>query len=74
MADLGLCTGCGAERSGIALNGYVYCDVCADRALAMATGWDVLPNPPPPEVVIGPDRRRHFMRYRYIRTPSGILR
>jgi hypothetical protein len=33
----------------------------------------VLPSPPGAELLIGPDRRRHFIRYRYIRMPSAIL-
>jgi hypothetical protein len=73
MADLGRCTACDRAGSGIALDGLPYCDRCADRQLAAVTGWQALPDPPPPEIIIGPDRRRHFMRYRLIRMPTAIL-
>ena len=50
-----------------------YCDGCADRELARLTGWPVLPEPPPAEVLIGSDRRKHFIRYRFVRVPPAIL-
>jgi hypothetical protein len=49
------------------------CDRCADRRLAAATGWPPLPEPPAPEVVVGPDGRRHFVRYRLLRLPGAVL-
>ena len=73
MADLGLCSACGAPGSGIRLNNRPYCDPCADQHLANATGWPTLPAPPPPEVVIGTDQTRHFVRYRMLRMPGGVV-
>ncbi len=48
------------------------CDRCGDRRIAAATGWPVLPEPAPPEEVIGPDGRAHRFAYRLLRTPGGI--
>jgi hypothetical protein len=73
MADLGPCAACGAPGSGIRLNDRPYCDPCADQRLANATGWPVLPAPPPAEVIIGPDHTRHFVRYRMLRMPGGVV-
>lgn len=73
MADLGLCSACGPPGSGIALNTRPYCDLCADRRLAVAAGWPTLPGPPPAEVIIGPDRRRHFVRYRMLCMPGAVV-
>jgi hypothetical protein len=39
----------------------------------VATGWPRLPDPPPAEVIIGPDKRRHFVRYRLLRMPGGVV-
>jgi hypothetical protein len=73
MADLGPCSTCGAPGSGIRLNNRPYCDRCTDQHLAAATGWPTLPAPPPAEVIIGPDKRRHFVRYRLLRMPGGVV-
>jgi hypothetical protein len=73
MADLGPCAACGAPGSGIRLNNRAYCDRCADEHLATVTGWPTLPTPPPAEVIIGPDRKRHFVRYRLLRMPGGVV-
>jgi hypothetical protein len=73
MADLGPCSACGAPGSGIRLNNRAYCDPCADQHLANATGWPTLPTPPPAEVIIGPDKGRHFVRYRVLRMPGGVV-
>jgi hypothetical protein len=54
------------------VDGRVLCDRCADRRLATATGWPELPPAPGPEVLIGPDGRRHEMTYRLIRMPGAI--
>jgi hypothetical protein len=72
MADLGPCSACGAPGSGIRLNNRPDCDRCADEHLANATGWPTLPTPPPAEV-IGPDKQRHFVRYRVLRMPGGVV-
>jgi hypothetical protein len=73
MADLGPCSACGAPGSGIRLNNRPYCDRCADGRLAAVTGWPTLPTPPPAEVIIGPDKKRHFVRYRLLRMPGGVV-
>ena len=73
MADFGPCSGCGAPGSGIRLNNRPYCDRCADERLAAVTGWPTLPTPPPAEVIIGPDKKRHFVRYRLLRMPGGVV-
>src|SRR5436305_1044037 len=72
MADLGPCSACGAPGSGIALNNRPFCDRCAEHCLAAVTGWPALPSPPPGEIIIGPDRRRHFVRYRLLRMPGAV--
>src|SRR5216683_8426124 len=58
---------------GHSLNNRPYCDRCADERLAAVTGWPTLPTPPPAEVIIGPDKKRHFVRYRLLRMPGGIV-
>jgi hypothetical protein len=73
MADLGPCSTCGTPGSGIRLNNRPYCDRCTDRHLAAATGWPTLPAPPPAEVIIGPDHQRHYVRYRLLRMPGGVV-
>jgi hypothetical protein len=73
MADLGPCSACGAPESSIALNSRPFCDRCADQRLAAVTGWPTLPAPHPAEVIIGPDRRRHFVRYRMLRMPGAVV-
>lgn len=55
------------------MNNRPYCDRCADQHLANATGWPTLPAPPPAEVIIGPDKKRHFVRYRTLRMPGGVV-
>jgi len=39
----------------------------------VVTGWPTLPTPPPAEVIIGPDKKRHFVRYRFLRMPGGVV-
>jgi hypothetical protein len=73
MADLGRCSVCGTGGTGIMLDGRPYCDRCADRRLAAITGWPTLPDPPPPEVIVGPDGRHHFIRYRLLRMPGAVV-
>jgi len=73
MADLGPCSACRAPGSGIRLNNRPYCDRCADERLAAVTGWPTLPSPPPAEVIVGPDKKRHFVRYRLLRMPGGVV-
>jgi hypothetical protein len=73
LADLGPCSACGAPESGIALNNQPFCDRCADQRLAAVTGWPMLPRPPAPEIIVGPDRRRHYLRYRLLRMPGAVV-
>jgi hypothetical protein len=73
MADLGPCSACGAPGSGSRLNNRPSCDRCADERLAAVTGWPTLPTPPPAEVIIGPEKKRHFVRYRLLRMPGGVV-
>jgi hypothetical protein len=49
------------------------CDRCFDARISAATGWPRLPEPPQPEVITGPDRRRHRIGYRIWRSPGGIV-
>jgi len=69
---LATCTSCGAQGAAVSLDGQILCDRCADRRLASITGWPELPAPPLPEVVAGPDGRRHTILYRIMRWPGGI--
>ncbi len=48
------------------------CDACADARLSDVTGYPRLPAPPPSEMIVGPDRRRHKIDYRIWRSPGGI--
>ena len=41
--------------------------------LGRSTGWPTLPDPPAPEVIVGPDGRRHFIRYRMLRMPTAVI-
>jgi hypothetical protein len=54
-------------------DGEPLCDRCADLRLAASTGWPTLPDPPAPEVIVGPDGRRHFIRYRMLRMPTAVI-
>ncbi|MET8977395.1 hypothetical protein ABZX85_17415 [Streptomyces sp. NPDC004539] len=48
------------------------CDPCLDERIAAVTGMPRLPLAPPPVEVVGRDGRRHVMRYRLWRAPTGI--
>jgi hypothetical protein len=68
-----LCVECGAP-GGVFLDGEgPLCDSCADARLSEITGYPRLPAPPPPEVIVGPDRRRHKIFYRIWRSPARIV-
>lgn len=68
------CRDCGGPFARTTLSGVgPLCDRCADRRLAEATGWPQLPEPPPPETLVGPDSRVHRMRYRFWRGPTGVV-
>jgi len=51
---------------------WVLCDRCADRHISSAMGLPLLPDPPEPLVIRGPDGRRHTLRFRLWRAPTGI--
>ena len=59
-------------QTEVVLDGTRLCDRCADRRVAAHTGWPELPDPPAPQVLIGPDGRTHTMRIRLHRTPTGV--
>lgn len=48
------------------------CDRCFDRRIAALTGHAELPEPPSPDVFIGPDGRAHRFLYRLWRAPTGV--
>ena len=48
------------------------CDPCLDERIAAATGMPRLPAAPGPVEVVGGDGRRHVLRYRLWRAPTGI--
>ena len=66
------CEDCGEPDARTSLGGVQVCDRCFDRRIAAHTGLPRLPDPPPPIVLSGPDRRRHRLRYRVWRAPTGI--
>ncbi|MET7622369.1 hypothetical protein [Streptomyces sp. NPDC005408] len=48
------------------------CDPCLNERIAAVTGMPRLPLAPPPVEVVGGDGRRHGLRYRLWRAPTGI--
>ncbi|WP_369228480.1 hypothetical protein AB5J52_48415 (plasmid) [Streptomyces sp. R39] len=48
------------------------CDPCLDERIAAATGMPRLPAAPAPVEMVGEDGRRHVLRYRLWRAPTGI--
>ena len=68
------CHDCGGSFARTGIDGVgPLCDRCADRRLAAATGWPVLPDPPAPETFVGPDSRAYRMRYHFWRCPTGVV-
>ena len=68
------CLDCGGSFARTVIGGVgPLCDRCADRRLAAATGWPLLPDPPAPETFVGPDSRTHRIRYRFWRCPTGVV-
>lgn len=67
-----ICADCRGGPVIIFLDAIPLCDRCHDARIAEATGWPRLPEPPPPETIIGPDGRRHRIVYRVWRSPAGI--
>ena len=68
----GTCSECREPWAAVSLDERVICDRCADRRLAEITGWPTLVAPPPLEAIVGPDGRRHILRYRVMRMPAAI--
>ena len=66
------CEDCGETDARSSLGGVVVCDRCFDRRIAEHTGFPRLPDPPPAIVLVGPDGRRHRLRFRVWRAPTGI--
>ena len=66
------CTDCDQPSRG-SLGGVDLCDRCFDRRAASITGYPVLPGPPAPEDLSGPDGRTHRFGYRIWRAPTGIV-
>lgn len=54
------------------LSGTRLCDRCFDDRVATHMGLPRLPDPPSPLVLTGPDGRRHRLRFRIWRAPTGI--
>ncbi|MEV6946714.1 hypothetical protein AB0N07_33050 [Streptomyces sp. NPDC051172] len=69
----GGCRVCGREPADHHLDGEgPLCDGCVDERIAAATGMPRLPDAPPSVVIFGADGRRHVLRYRIWRAPTGI--
>ena len=66
------CADCGAVGTQVVVDGARLCERCADRRVAAHTGWSELPDPPVPQVIVGPDGRAHTMRIRLHRAPTGV--
>lgn len=66
------CSQCGATPTPSVIDDLAYCDRCADRRISPAMGLPLLPDPPTPLVLTGPDRRRHTLVFRIWRAPTGI--
>lgn len=68
-----VCRQCGRLPADMWLNGDgPLCDPCFDERISASTGWPRLPEVPAPIEITGPDGRRHVMRYRVCRAPTGI--
>jgi hypothetical protein len=68
-----VCEACGAPGPLSYLNGEALCDRCLDERVAARTGLPRLPDPPPAEVLAGPDGSPHSFRFRLWRAPTGVL-
>jgi hypothetical protein len=67
------CSDCGAAPASFTITGVgVLCDRCADRYLSARMGLPLLPDPPDPVVIRGPDGHRHTLRFRLWRAPTGV--
>ncbi|MET7489376.1 hypothetical protein [Streptomyces sp. NPDC005538] len=67
------CRECGRRPADQWLSGDgPLCDPCLDERIAAATGRPRLPLAPPPVEIDGGDGRRHVLRYRLWRAPTGI--
>lgn len=68
-----VCEACGAAGPLSYLNNEALCDRCLDERVAARTGWPRLPDPPPGEVLAGPDGTTHSFRFRIWRAPTGVV-
>lgn len=72
MVSAGRCEDYGASPALMTLADVgSFCDRCADRHVAELTGFPMLPEPPEPIVLVGPDDRTHRMVFRLWRAPTG---
>lgn len=67
-----MCGDCGAADPRTTLAGELLCDRCTDRRVAVITGHPELPDPPPPLEITSSDGRRHVLKFRIWRAPTGI--
>ena len=72
IADLGRCEDCGTAGGRIMLDGQPHCDA-RKPSPGRRHGLARAASATPAEVVIGPDRRRHFIRYRLVRWPMRVV-
>lgn len=67
------CDDCGTAPASMSLTGVgTFCDRCGDHHVAGLTGFAVLPDPPAPLTITGPDGRRHRLVFRLRRGLTGI--
>jgi hypothetical protein len=66
------CDDCGAANPRVSLGDASLCDRCADRRVARMTGYPELPEPPPAISFTAPDGRRHELKFRWWRAPTGV--
>lgn len=57
------CTGCGATGARTHIGEQVLCNACTNRVLWADKGLPMPPDPPPDDLVTGPDGIVHRMRY-----------
>jgi hypothetical protein len=67
------CEACGVRGAGVHLGPELLCDHCVDQRVSAMTGMPRLPDPPPDELLTGPDGRGHRFRFRLWRAPTGVV-
>lgn len=65
------CADCGDPDARTRLDDTLLCDRCLNVRISARTGWPLLPDPPPVEVVRAADGREVRFRYRLTWAPSG---